>query len=221
MIITIQKVKKPSVIPIYGIGATFLLYNVFFPMYRLVHLLICVALAVASYVVLRKFCPDRIVEIHVPDPTTGNPELDEAIAQGRAYVAEIKRLNDAIPDQKLSEALDEIAVLMQKIFRQVELEQTKLPKIRKMMSYYLPTTIKLVRKYAELQEQRGLSSVDRMLEEIAAMLETVKTAFRKQLESLYEHDVIDITADIQVMEQMLAAHGLTDTRDFETRKENA
>lgn len=216
MIITIQKIKKPSVIPIYGIAAVFLLYNLFFPMYKLIHLLICAVLAIVCYLVLRKLCPDRIVEVEIPEPKpdTGNAELDEVIQQGRYYVSEIKRLNEAIPDQKLSSTLDEIEVLVQKIFQQVEQEQSKLPKIRKMMSYYLPTTIKLVRKYAELQDQRNLNSVNQMLGEIEKMLETVKTAFRKQLDSLYEHDVIDITADIQVMEQMLAAQGLTDNKDF-------
>ncbi len=214
---TIQKVKKPSVIPIYSIAAVFVLYNLFFPMYQLVHLLICTGLSVVSYILLRKLCPDRIVEVEIPEPKpdTGNAELDEAIEQGRYYVSEIKRLNDAIPDEKLSATLDEIEVLVQQIFRQVEREQNKLPKIRKMMNYYLPTTVKLVRKYAELQEQRDLSSVNRMLDEIAGMLNTVNVAFRKQLDSLYEHDVIDITADIQVMEQMLAAQGLTDRKDFE------
>ena len=44
-------------------------------------------------------------------------------------------------------------------------------------------------------------------------------AFRKQLDSLYEHDVIDITADIQVMEQMLATQGLTGQKDFDMEKE--
>ena len=101
----------------------------------------------------------------------------------------------------------------------MERDQNKLPKIRRMMNYYLPTTLKLVGKYAELQDQASLESVRTMLEEIRGMVSTVAAAFRKQLDSLYEHDVIDITADIQVMEQMLASQGLAGQKDFEVEKE--
>ena len=39
-------------------------------------------------------------------------------------------------------------------------------------------------------------------------------AFQKQLDGMFERDVVDITADIQVMEQMMAAQGLTEQNDF-------
>ena len=50
--------------------------------------------------------------------------------------------------------------------------------------------------------------VDAMLKQIESMIATVRDAFRRQLDGLYDHDVIDITAEIQVMEQMLSANGL-------------
>lgn len=217
----LKEVKTPSALPIYGVGAAVLVYNLVFPMYKLIHLLLCAAIAVLVYVVLRKVCPPTVTYVKEPEkaPDTGNAELDAAILQGRNYAAEIRKLNDTIPDQRLSADLDEIERLTREIFRQVEQDQTKLPKIRRMMSYYLPTTLKLVRKYAELQNQASLDSVRTMLEEIRKMVSTVAAAFRKQLDSLYEHDVIDITADIQVMEQMLATQGLTGQKDFDMEKE--
>lgn len=216
-----KEIKKPSVIPIYGIAAVWLVYNLFFPMYKLLHLLICAGLSAAVYFVLRKLCPPVVTYVKEPEPApdTGNQELDEAILQGRRCAEEIRRLNDEIPDQQLSADLEEIEQLTREIFRQVERDQSKLPKIRKMMNYFLPTTLKLVRKYAELQGQQNLESVRTMLEEIRQMVSSVKAAFRKQLDGLYEHDVIDITADIQVMEQMIAAQGLADQKDFEMEKE--
>lgn len=149
-----------------------------------------------------------------------NPELDAAILQGRRYAEEIRRLNDEIPDEKLSSDLREIERLTREIFRQVEKDQNKLPKIRKMMNYFLPATLKLVRKYAELQGQASLGNVRSMLEEIRKTISTVAGAFRRQLDSLYEHDVVDVTADIQVMEQVLAAQGLSDETDFKMEKEH-
>ena len=218
-----KEVRKPSVIPIYGIAAVCLVYNLFFPMYKLLHLLLCAALCAAAYVLLRKRFPPQVEYVREPEkePDTGVPELDTAIRQGRAAVREIRALNDAIPDKALSESLDAIEMLTQKIFAQVEKEPDKLPKIRRMMDYYLPTTLKLVRKYAELQNEAALPSVHTMLQEIAGTVKTVETAFRRQLDSLYEHDVIDITADVQVMEQMLRAQGLSGETVFKKEKENS
>lgn len=213
--------KTPSALPFYGLAAAVLVYNLFFPMYKLIHLLLCAVVAAVVFAVLRKVCPPTVTYVEEPEPApdTGNTELDAAILQGRTYAAEIRKLNDAIPDQRLSADLDEIERLTREIFRQVEQDQNKLPKIRRMMNYYLPTTLKLVGKYAELQGQASLESVRTMLEEIREMVSTVAAAFRKQLDSLYEHDVIDITADIQVMEQMLASQGLAGQKDFDVEKE--
>lgn len=216
----LKEVKTPSVLPIYGIGAVWLLYNLCFPMYKLWHLLLCTVLSAAVYLLLRKLCPPTVTYVKEPDPEpdTGNRQLDDAIRQGRNYIREIRRLNDEIPDQSLSDDLEEIERLTTEIFRQIEKSPEKLPKIRKMMNYFLPTTLKLVGKYAELQGQSALENVRTMLEEIRQLVSSVKAAFRKQLDNLYEHDVVDVTADIQVMEQMLSAHGLTDSADF--KKEN-
>ena len=53
--------------------------------------------------------------------------------------------------------------------------------------------------------------------QIEDMLDKVAVAFRKQLDGLFAADVVDITADIAVMEQMMAAQGLTDQQDFKER----
>ncbi|MBQ1281028.1 MAG: 5-bromo-4-chloroindolyl phosphate hydrolysis family protein [Oscillospiraceae bacterium] len=216
-----KEVKTPSAIPFYGLAAAVLLYNLILPMYRLHHLLICAAFAAAVYAVLCRCFPPTVTKVKIPEPEpdTGNAALDEAIRYGRTAAAELRALNDAIPDAALSASLDAIVRDMQAILRQVEQQPDKLPKIRKMLSYYLPTTLKLVRKYAQLQHEAGIPAVEEICREIVGSVAAVETAMQKQLAGLYEHDVIDITADIQVMEQMLRAHGLTDEAAFDLEKE--
>ena len=153
------------------------------------------------------------------EPDTGNAELAAAIRQGRAAAAEIRALDEAIPDAALSASLASIASLVDANFAQVEKEPDKLPKIRRMMAYYLPTTLKLVRKYKELQNEAALPNVKTMLGAIAAAVKTVEGALRRQLDSLYEHDVVDITTDIQVLERILESQGLTGESVFEVEKE--
>jgi hypothetical protein len=85
---------------------------------------------------------------------------------------------------------------------------SRLPRTRKFLSYYLPTTVQLLRRYQELDRQGSGSNITTALEKIKAMLSTVEAAYQKQLDNLYEAQAMDITADIRVMEQMMAAEGL-------------
>ena len=90
----------------------------------------------------------------------------------------------------------------------------KLKQTRQFMNYYLPTTIKLLEQYVQLQNvgMKG-ENIENGMRQIEDLLDKVIVAFQKQLDSLFERDVIDITADIQVMEQMMAGQGLTES-DF-------
>ena len=146
--------------------------------------------------------------------STGDPELDEVVRQGRAAVVRLQELNDDIPDFKVSAQLKQIEILTDSIIDQVEQKKEKLKQTRQFMNYYLPTTIKLLEQYVQLQNV-GLKgeNIESGMRQIEEMLDKVIVAFQKQLDSLFERDVIDITADIQVMEQMMAGQGLTES-DF-------
>ena len=150
-----------------------------------------------------------------PVKSTGNPELDAVILEGRQSVKRIQELNDDITDFKVSAQLKQIEILTASIIDQVERKVDKLRQVRQFMNYYLPTTIKLLEQYVQLQNvgMKG-ENISSGMQQVEDMLDKVIVAFQKQLDSLFEADVIDITADIQVMEQMMASQGLTDQKDF-------
>lgn len=136
-------------------------------------------------------------------------ELDEVLRQGEASIAEIQRLNDEIPDFKISAQLKQLEILTGRIFDFVRQHPEDVRQIRQFLNYYLPTTIKLLRQYVVLQNQgMRMGNIDEGMKKIEDMLDKVVVAFQQQLDSLFESDVVDITADIQVMEQMMAAEGL-------------
>ena len=53
-------------------------------------------------------------------------------------------------------------------------------------------------------------NIDGTKTKVENMMKTVVKAFEKQLDSLYGADALDISADIQVMETLLAQEGLTE-----------
>ena len=91
----------------------------------------------------------------------------------------------------------------------------KLKQIRQFLNYYLPTTIKLMEQYVTLQNQSlKTENITEGMQKIEDLLDKVIVAFQRQLDALFESDVVDITADIRVMEQMMASEGLTEKKDF-------
>jgi 5-bromo-4-chloroindolyl phosphate hydrolysis protein len=213
-----KTVHKPSVVPVYAVGITWILYTVLFGLSSIWKVLLCAVISAAVYFIVKAACPGKTEQVEIPEeaPDTGNAALDEAILQGRESVKRIRKLNAQIPDAKITAQLNDIETTTAKILQQLEKNTDQLSRCRQFLNYYLPTTIKLLEQYVKLQSQ-GLraGNIDEAMKKIEELLATVQTAFRKQLDSLFASDVVDITADIAVMEQMMKAQGLTDQPDFQ------
>ena len=140
----------------------------------------------------------------------GQQAADKPENQYMAIILELRELNDTIADMIISEKIDRIEELAAKIFRIVEENPEKTPQIRRFMNYYLPTTLKLLRSYATLEKQ-GITgeNITAAKANIGRILDTLATGYEQQLDQLFESDVIDIAADINVLENLMYQDGLT------------
>ena len=141
--------------------------------------------------------------------STGNPEIDALLTERDRAVGEMRRLNDAIEDPRISAQISLLETTTGKIIDTVAASPGKLPQIRKFMNYYLPTTLKLLNAYDRM-DSAGVSgaNIDGTKGRIEDMLDTICTAFTRLLDDLYGEEAMDISAEITVMEQMLAQEGL-------------
>lgn len=205
-----QIVHKP-VIPLYASGATWLLYALLFPLYRLPHFLLAAFAAAVVGIVARIFCPSTVEEVPEKPETTGNPELDKMISDGQKAIAEMKRLDNNIADPTISAQIVRLQQLSEKIFAQVKQNPEKLPQIRKFMNYYLPTTLKILNAYDRMGEQ-GVSgeNITSTMHKVESMMDTIIKAFEKQLDNLFGAEAMDISTDMVVLENMMAREGLTE-----------
>ena len=139
-----------------------------------------------------------------------------AAAEGRSYIQQIKAANAAIPNEEISAKLCRLEDVTTRVFSYVEGHPDKLPEIRRFMSYYLPTTLKLVNAYRQFDSQPAAGrNIAAAKKEIQDILDTINTAFENLLDSLFEDDAMDISTDISALQIMLAQDGLTDP-DFKT-----
>ena len=132
--------------------------------------------------------------------------------QYMVIVMHLRELNNSIADISISAKVERIEELTAKIFRTVEENPQKLPHIRKFMDYYLPTTKKLLGSYVTMEKQ-GISgeNISAAKENISRTLDTLASGFEQQLDRLFRVDVIDISADINVIENMMKLDGLSET----------
>lgn len=136
-------------------------------------------------------------------------QLKVTIEEGKEYIRRIREINDDIPGEEISNKLYRLERVCTKIFEHIEDNPEKLPDIRKFMSYYLPTTLKLVQTYHEFSEQpvQG-ANIMNAKKEIEEMLDGINQAFEKMFDKLFEDDAMDISTDISVLSMMLAQEGL-------------
>ena len=137
------------------------------------------------------------------------------IAQGKGALDEMRRLNDSIQDAAISAQIERLSQVSDKIFQQVQKNPSQLPQIRKFMSYYLPTTLKLLENYADFEET-GVSgeNLSQAKSRIEATMDSIVVGFEHQLDELYRTDAMDIDSDIRVMETMLRRDTASVADDF-------
>lgn len=146
------------------------------------------------------------------------PECRELIEEGKQYIRHVHECNDRIDDPEMSAKLDRLELVITRIFREVGRNPAIAGDLKKMMSYYLPTTQKLLDAYCEMSAQpiRG-QNIEKTQKEIENALDTINTAFENLLDSFFEDKAWDISSDITVLNTMLAQEGLTG-KDFERKQ---
>ena len=133
------------------------------------------------------------------------PEDDTATATLR----HIREVNDAIADPLMTEKISRIEELTGKIFKLLEEQPEKSGELRSFMNYYLPQTLKILENYAKLEAQ-GIEgeNIAEAKAKIEGTMDKVVDGYETQLDKLFANDVLDISADLKVMEQMMEKDGL-------------
>ena len=174
-----------------------------------------------AYIDMRTRCLVVRGEAPKPEPKPKRKKKEEPapapkeMSQYEKTLAHLRGLSDAIPDEEMKAKIVRLEKVTGKIFEQAQSDPDKRPQMRKFMDYYLPTSIKLLDSYAEMEAQ-GIEgeNISESKRRIEAAMDTMVTAFENQLDKLFQSDALDLSTDIDVMERMLQADGLTGSDPF-------
>ena len=138
------------------------------------------------------------------------PVMDTGSAAYNETLREIRALNDRIADYNVSKKIHRIEELTGGIFKLITERPEKAAEARRFINYYLPTTMKLLKSYDLLEEQRYQGeNIIASRRQIEGILDKVILAIERQQDKLFQSDALDVEAEIAVLETMMTADGLT------------
>ena len=142
-------------------------------------------------------------------------ETKEKMSEYEKYVERIRQADVDIEDEVMSEKIRRMQELTASIFAEVQAHPEKRPMIDRFMTYYLPTTLKLLDSYARIESQ-GVTgqNMAKAKKDIEGIADTLVAGYEKQLDKLYKTEAVDIAGDVSVIESMLRRDGLSDKNEF-------
>ena len=153
---------------------------------------------------------ERLAALRQEDPDAAAAE--ELRRTGEEYIRKIRQINIDLPDPEISAKLDSLEKICAQIFSYVSKNPEKMPQIRKLMSYYLPTTLKFSEAYRDLELRTVETEEVRAAKaEIRQALDNINLAFQNLYANLMQKDLMGLSADISALETMLSQGGLIDS----------
>ena len=136
-------------------------------------------------------------------------EAEANLDEYEKILKEIREINDKIPGEEFSAKISRLEDLTAKIFKIVQEQPEKQKKLRKFLNYYLPTSMKLLHNYQQMDAQgiegKNISEAKKQIEET---MDTMISAFERQLDALFSAENMDVSADIAAMQNLMKADGL-------------
>ena len=147
-----------------------------------------------------------------PEKTeTGDAPLN--LDTARRFAAVLEKEQQLMQDAQAREELVAMHKTTTAICDWLEAHPESQPKTRRFAEYYIPTTLKLLHTYNDVQGQQG-ENAETIRRDIAGILHTLNQAYENLYNNLLSDVAMDISSEIAALQGMLANDGLTG-REFE------
>ena len=135
------------------------------------------------------------------------PEEAQTLATARHQVTEIRILNTKIDDAEIRRRSNEVCDIMDKILAAMKEDPKKIADGQMFLQYYLPTQKEILTKYEHIEES-GIEAKYQLAEKVLRHLKDIREATQKQLGNVFDNDVFDVDAEIELMKESMKQDGL-------------
>ena len=151
-----------------------------------------------------------------PQPQSEKAETGDVplnLDTARRFAAVLEKEQQLMQDAQAREELAAMHKTTTAICDWLEAHPESQPKTRRFAEYYIPTTLKLLHTYNDVQGQQG-ENAETIRRDIAGILHTLNQAYENLYNNLLSDVAMDISSEIAALQGMLANDGLTG-REFE------
>lgn len=131
---------------------------------------------------------------------------------GRSHVTDMRRLAIGTKNREIRLLSENIASTSGRILSELKNRPDEVQRSRKFLSYYLPTTAEVVRKYVRLEEG-GLADSETEVK-TASCLRDISIAMERQYANLFDSDVLDLSVEMKTLAEVCRRDGLLDGEKY-------
>ena len=145
-----------------------------------------------------------------PQPKPEQPEAEAVplnLDTARRFVQVLEKEQQLMQDPQAREELEQMQKTAAAICDWLEAHPESLPKARRFAEYYIPTTLKLLHTYDDVQSQQG-ENAEAIRRDIAGILHTLNQAYDNLYDKLLSDVALDVSSEIAALQGMLANDGL-------------
>ena len=146
-----------------------------------------------------------------PQPEPAPEQREETplnLETARRFAAVLEQEKQLMQDELARDELDHMQKTANAICDWLEAHPESLPKARRFAEYYIPTTLKLLHTYNDVQGQQG-ENAETIRRDIAGILHTLNQAYDTLYDTLLSDVAMDVSSEIAALQGMLASDGLT------------
>lgn len=150
---------------------------------------------------------DDVPEIEEPQ----TPTDDDRAAAMDDYEKTLKEQRDRAHDDVLKDKISALLRLLDAIRHAVNTDPGRVESLNKFVDYYTPTTIKLIERFLQFESSSVITeAIRKTMDDILRSLDKVIDGYEKLLDTLYKDDLLDLNAEMDVMETVMKQDGLID-----------
>ena len=145
-----------------------------------------------------------------PEPEKAPEQAGEVplnLETTRRFAQVLEKEQELMEDERAVEELQHMQKTTDSICTWLEAHPESLPKARRFAEYYIPTTLKLLHTYNDVQSQQG-GNAEAIRRDIAGILHTLNQAYDNLYDKLLSDVALDVSSEIAALQGMLANDGL-------------
>ena len=149
------------------------------------------------------------VKENVPEIEETEVSDDDRATAMEDYEKTLKEQRDRTGDGVLKEKISALLKLLDAIRHAVNTDPGRVESLNKFVDYYTPTTIKLIERYLQFESSSVITeAIRKTMDDILRSLDKVIDGYEKLLDTLYKDDLLDLNAEMDVMETVMKQDGL-------------